>query len=104
MDSALTSVARVHGGTRTGVLGGKRVVISNAFAAAARAAASLGARTIVIPRCELASQLGSSGSIGVSFHRVMRSSLLRAWSMLSENPCRKVWWDSLSRYGREPRI
>lgn len=68
MCSALTMVARVHGGTRIACPGLKPVFTSNAAAATARAWASLRALTITGPRCELASQFGSSRSTGVSDH------------------------------------
>src|SRR6516162_8010194 len=71
MRSTLTSVGLCQGGNFAPPVGGKRVGTSNASAAAARAAASSGALTTAMPRCELASQFGSDRSVGVSFHTGM---------------------------------
>jgi hypothetical protein len=66
MISALTISGRVQGGMRMPFPGGKRVETPRASFAASRAAVSFGARTTASPRCELASQFGSSGSTGIN--------------------------------------
>lgn len=60
------------------------VLTSKLRAAVARACPALGARTITRPRCELASQLGSARSTGVSDQTAIvalleRSSVNETW-------------------------
>jgi hypothetical protein len=71
MTSALTSSDRAQGGCFMPLPGEKRVRTPKATLAVSRAAASLGARTTADPRWELASQFGSSRSIGISLQTGM---------------------------------
>ena len=63
---AVTRAGRSQGGKRRPCPGLNPVFTSKASAATARALSSLGARTTAGPRCELASQFGSSRSTAVS--------------------------------------
>lgn len=63
--SARTSLARFHGASMIRCWGWNLVLTPKACCAISRAASSLSARIMAAPRCELASQLGSTKSTGV---------------------------------------